>query len=97
MHVEEFASDMGQASQLDRAFRKQCLVADEIVHHQMAVPALQEVARVLAGPAGLVVEDDYGRAGVQHIGTVRPQIGMPGLAVAGVELAHLLFVAGFPF
>jgi len=45
-----------------------------------------------AGAAGLVVEHDDGRAAVVHAGAVGPQVGVAGLAAAGVELAYRGFV-----
>jgi len=53
---------------------------------------MQEGARVRAGPAGLVVEHDDGRTVVVHTGAVGPQVGVPGLAAAGVKLAHRCLV-----
>jgi hypothetical protein len=51
MQVEEFAPDMGQASQFGRPVSKQGFVAGVVVYHQVATPVLKEVAGVLAGPA----------------------------------------------
>jgi hypothetical protein len=73
VHVEEFATDVGQAGQFGGAVGEQGLVAHVIVHHQMAAPAMQEGARVRAGAVG-------------------PQVGVAGLAAAGIELAHRGFV-----
>jgi glycosyltransferase involved in cell wall biosynthesis len=90
--VDELAPHMGQASQFHRPRRKQGFVAGVIVDHQMTAPALQEGARVHAGPPGLVVEDDHGWAVVQHIGTVCPQVGVFYLAAAWVQLSHRRFI-----
>ena len=74
------------------ARRKQRLVTDVVIHHQMPVPVLQEGARMGPSTAGLVVEHDNARPVIEPIGAVCPQIGMFGLATAGVELAHRCFV-----
>lgn len=43
-------------------------------------------------PAGLVIEHDHRRAVIKCIGAVSPQVGVFGLAAAGIELAHRRFV-----
>jgi hypothetical protein len=92
VHVEELAPDMGQASQFGGAVGEHGFVAYVIVHHQMAAPSVQEGARMGAGPAGLVIENDDGRTGVVHAGAVNPQVGVFGFPAAGIELAHRCFV-----
>ena len=53
---------LAQASQFGRPLGKPGLVADIIVQHQIAAPAMKECTRMGAGAAGLIVEYDDGRA-----------------------------------
>jgi len=43
-------------------------------------------------PAFLVVEDDDRRPGLSRTGSVSPQVGLPRLAGAGIELADRCFI-----
>lgn len=92
VHVEEIASDMGQAGQFGRAVGEQGLATGVVVHHQVAAPAMQEGARVGAGAADLVVEDDDRWAIVMDVGSISPQVGVACLATARVKLAHRRFI-----
>jgi hypothetical protein len=92
VHVEKFAADVGQASQLDRSLRKQGLVADIVIDHQVSAPVLQESAGMGACPAFLVVEDDDGRAILPRASAIRPQVCLFGFAAARIELPDRRFV-----
>ena len=92
VHVEEFASDMGLAGQFGRAVGEQGLVTGVVVHHQVAASAMQESARVGAGAADLVIEDDDRWAIVMDAGSISPQVGVACLAAARVKLAHRRFI-----
>jgi hypothetical protein len=62
----------GQASQFRHPARKQLLVADVIVDHEVSLPAFEEGARMRTGAAGLIVEHHDGRADVEIVRAVGP-------------------------
>lgn len=51
MQFEELASGMGHAADFSHAEFEAGLVTAEIIADQLALPVLQEVTRMLAGPA----------------------------------------------
>src|SRR4030067_1891751 len=80
MQVEKFASEVRETSQFLDALGKQTFVAAIVVHHQGALPALQEVFGMLPTAVCLVIEYHQGVALFQVIAAVGPQIGAVSLA-----------------
>lgn len=87
LKVKELAPRMRPAAQFDNHLpilaREQLLVSDIVVHHEAALPALQEIPCMLAGPAALIIEHHNRQAGIQIVAAVTPQVRPFGLARPG--------------
>ncbi|MCY1299498.1 hypothetical protein D9M70_490260 [compost metagenome] len=84
----EFAPCMHQAAGLDAlAELEHRLVGFVVVAHERAVPALQELHRVLGPPARAELVDHAG-ARIELAAGIAPDVGLPGLARAGLEQRH---------
>lgn len=86
MQVEEFAPGMRPTRQFGarrRCFGEQWLVTTIVVDQQMALPVLQEVLRMPAATASLIVEDNDARPKVEIVTAIGLQVGLTGFSVAG--------------
>ncbi len=88
MKVEELATGMRHAGQFERLAPKQPLVTGEVIDHQGPCPVAQEIRRVHAAPASLIVEDDDRRIITQRIAAVGPEISVFCFPFPGVQLAN---------
>ncbi len=85
VRLEELAPRVRPASRFtDGAAGEQRLVAAEVIDHQRARPATQELARMLPGPTAAVVVDHQRLARA----AIHPHVGAVGLARARLKLGH---------
>ena len=96
LKVKELAPRMRPAAQFDNHLpilaREQLLVSAIVVHHEAALPALQEIPCMLAGPAALIIEHHNRQAGIQIVAAVTPQVRPFGLARPRIQLLDRGFV-----
>ncbi len=72
MQVEELAASMSHAADFSNALLKTGFVAREVIADQLAIPGVQEVARMFACPAmanSMITDPSAGRLGAAFSGT----------------------------
>lgn len=91
MQFEELAPGMGHAADFSHAEFEAGLVTAEIIADQLAIPALQKITRMLAGPAEAEVVN-YSRGFAKRAGGVSPNVGTMGFLGARQEHLHRRFI-----
>lgn len=87
VQIEELAARMGHAANFGDSLMEACLVAGEIVAHQLAIPLANKVAGMLARMARAEVVNDCPDRRKRR-SAVGPDVSAVGLLLARCELLH---------
>lgn len=99
MQIEEFAACVRPTAEFGAVADEgeQRFVTGVVVDNEMTLPTVEEVSRMFATTAGLVVEYDDARPQLKIIAAIRPQVGalrFSGVGVAPFERTHYVLFKG---